>query len=473
MRATLVVDVDELVEQCLQLDDGGRDGVGGEPAFECLVEAFDLAAGRGMVLPAVLLDDAEAAALGEWVLRGAIDEALVFVGVGTGIGGAVIDRGAVTHGNLFGHQGGFGSKPCSCGRVGCLETVAAGWALPESLDEVTIDSAARAIAAAIRAEPAAACGVVVVAGGIAALYPALTDGIAAALPERTVVASSRRAGAKSAAGWGVRRLLERQAFELVQHDVDVRIVADAAAAAVEAADVIERAVVNRPDLNLGVATGSTPMATYAELGRRGIDFSRAAIWLRDEYLGVGPDEPQSYRSRVCTVLGEHLGIAASQVHGPDSSPSPGVDGDDAAVAALRCYDEAIAAAGGMDLQILGIGRNGHIGFNEPGSPFDRPTRIVALTEATRQDNARFFDSVDDVPRRAITQGIGTILESRQLLLIATGAVKAETLRAALTGPIDPVTPASAIRLHPAAVVVADREAAAGLGGRTDRSVSAP
>ncbi len=247
--------------------------------------------------PALVCNDAEAAALGEWVLRGAIDEALVFVGVGTGIGGAVIDRGAVTHGNLFGHQGGFGSKPCSCGRVGCLETVAAGWALPESLDEVTIDSAARAIAAAIRAEPAAACGVVVVAGGIAALYPALTDGIAAALPERTVVASSRPAGAKSAAGWGVRRLLERQAFELVQHDVDVRIVADAAAAAVEAADVIERAVVNRPDLNLGVATGSTPMATYAELGRRGIDFSRAAIWLRDEYLGVGPDEPQSYRSR--------------------------------------------------------------------------------------------------------------------------------------------------------------------------------
>ena len=126
------------------------------------------------------------------------------------------------------------------------------------------------------------------------------------------------------------------------------------------------------------------------------------------------------------------------------------------------------------MQILGIGRNGHIGYNEPGSPFDRPTRIVALTEATRHDKAHSFDSIDDVPRRAITQGIGTILESRQLLLIATGAIKAEILRAALTGPIDPVTPASAIRLHPAAVVVADREAAAGLGGRTPppRSVSA-
>ena len=159
------------------------------------------------VRPALVCNDAEAAALGEWVLRGRSDPRLVFIGVGSGIGGAVVDDGVVTHCNLFGHQPGFGSRRCSCGRSGCLETVAAGWAMPRPLDGADIERAARAIAAALQAEPAAERGLVVVGGGVAAHYPSLIDRIGAMLPGRAVVGSTRPLGAKSAAAWGMRELL--------------------------------------------------------------------------------------------------------------------------------------------------------------------------------------------------------------------------------------------------------------------------
>jgi glucosamine-6-phosphate deaminase len=203
------------------------------------------------------------------------------------------------------------------------------------------------------------------------------------------------------------------------------------------------------------------MATYAELGRRGLDVSQVRIWLLDEYVGLPPDDPRSYRRTVVDVLGHHLGVEADQVRGPDATD----DDPDALLAATRRYDDAIAAAGGIDLQLLGIGRNGHIGFNEPGSGFDLPTRVVELADSTRRDNARFFASPDDVPRRAITQGIGTILRARRLVLIATGSAKAPALHAALDGPIDPTIPASALRLHPDAIVIADPDAAAQLDRR--------
>ena len=159
------------------------------------------------VRPALVCNDAEAAALGEWVLRGRSDPRVAFIGVGSGIGGAVVDGGVVTHCNLFGHQPGFGSRLCSCGRRGCLETVAAGWVMPWPLDDTDIVSAAGAIAEALQAEPAADRGLVVVGGGVAARYPQLIDRIGAALPERVVVSSARPAGAKSAAAWGMRELL--------------------------------------------------------------------------------------------------------------------------------------------------------------------------------------------------------------------------------------------------------------------------
>jgi glucosamine-6-phosphate deaminase len=235
--------------------------------------------------------------------------------------------------------------------------------------------------------------------------------------------------------------------------VELRVFPDPAAVAVAAADIVQNAVATRPSLRFGVATGSSPMATYAELGRRGIDWTAASIWLLDEYVGLDPSDPNSYKCTIQRTLGDHLGIRPDQVHAPDTSSAD-------LEAAARRYDAAIDAAGGIDLQILGIGRNGHIGFNEPGSSFAALTSVVDLTATTRDDNARFFASPDDVPRRAITQGIGRILRARRLLVIVTGAAKAPALAAALDGPIDEAVPASALRRHPAVTVLADVAAVA-------------
>lgn len=233
-----------------------------------------------------------------------------------------------------------------------------------------------------------------------------------------------------------------------------------AAVAGLAADTIEAAVAAKPDLVLGVATGSTPLATYAELIRRhraggGPAWAAVRCFLLDEYVGLPDDHPERYRAVIARELTEPLGIDPERVHGPDSDPAG------LATAGER-YEVAMSEAGGVALQLLGIGTDGHLAFNEPGSSLGSLTRIKTLAEQTRQDNARFFGSVDEVPRHVLTQGLGTILRARHLLLLATGSAKAPAVASAVEGPLTASCPASVIQLHPHASVLVDGEAAADL-----------
>ena len=172
---------------------------------------------------------------------------------------------------------------------------------------------------------------------------------------------------------------------------------------------------------LGLATGSSPLCVYRELATRhrdgGLSVARARAFLLDEYVGLPAGHPQSYRAFIERELVRHLDFAPGAVTGPDSHSAD-------LPAACRRFEEAIAAAGGIDLQVLGIGADGHIGFNEPGSSLASRTRIKTLMESTRRDNARFFGSLDEVPHHVVTQGIGTILEARHLVLLAFGEPKA-------------------------------------------------
>lgn len=208
---------------------------------------------------------------------------------------------------------------------------------------------------------------------------------------------------------------------------------------------------------LGLATGSTPLPVYEALRERlkGHDVSHLRGFALDEYVGIDPDHPESYRSVISREVVEPLGLDPARVCVPDGSiETIEHAGDD--------YDAAILAAGGVDLQILGIGTDGHIGFNEPGSSFASTTRIKTLTERTRQDNARFFESVHDVPQHCITQGLGTILRARHLVLLAFGEGKADAVAAALEGPVSAMVPASAVQLHAHVTVVLDEAAASKL-----------
>lgn len=232
--------------------------------------------------------------------------------------------------------------------------------------------------------------------------------------------------------------------------VELLIGDDAPWCAHTAATIIERCVQHTPTAVLGVATGSTPRQTYANLGRDHTDLSAVTVVMLDEYVGLAPTDAHSYRAEVRSTFGR-LGVDSTRILAPD-----GMSADPHAAAAA--YD-AMLAPGVVALQILGLGRNGHIGFNEPGSAFDSRTRVVALSDTTRADNARFFEHPADVPRRAISQGIGTILGARRLLLIVTGEHKAQALASALDQPPTTDVPASAVQLHPAATVVADRAAA--------------
>jgi glucosamine-6-phosphate deaminase len=238
---------------------------------------------------------------------------------------------------------------------------------------------------------------------------------------------------------------------------EVVIVPDRAAAGVLVADEIARLVRARPDAVLGLATGSTPLPVYQALPERlaGADVSRVRGFALDEYVGLDPRHPQSYRSVIQREVIEPLGLDPLKVRVPDGSLA-GIEhaGDD--------YERALAEAGGVDLQLLGIGTDGHIGFNEPGSSFASRTRVKTLTRQTREDNARFFDSLDDVPRHCITQGLGTILQARHLVLLAFGAGKADAVAAAVEGPVTASLPGSAVQLHPHVTVVVDEDAAAAL-----------
>lgn len=222
-----------------------------------------------------------------------------------------------------------------------------------------------------------------------------------------------------------------------------------------AALVFAAEIMKREGAVIGLATGSTPVPCYGELiklHRDGlIDFSNVVSFNLDEYIGLAPEHPCSYRRFMNEQLFDHINIEKTNTHVPDGvNPDP------------EGYDNMIAAAGGIDLQLLGIGSNGHIGFNEPGDQFIYPTNIVPLTENTIRDNARFFDSIDDVPRAAISMGIGTILSARRIILVATGTNKSGVIKAAFQGPIVPRMPASILRVHPNCQILLDREAAAEL-----------
>ena len=197
-----------------------------------------------------------------------------------------------------------------------------------------------------------------------------------------------------------------------------------------AADTIEALVRARPACVLGLATGSSPVPTYAELVARhragtGPSYDEVRAFLLDEYVGLPPGHPQSYRATIARELTDDLGLPADRVHGPDPTDVP---------TAGAAYEAQLVAAGGVDLQVLGIGSDGHLAFNEPGSSLSSTTRIKTLTEQTRRDNARFFGSLDEVPHHVLTQGLGTILRARHLLLIATGAAQGRRGRGGRRGP---------------------------------------
>jgi glucosamine-6-phosphate deaminase len=241
--------------------------------------------------------------------------------------------------------------------------------------------------------------------------------------------------------------------------MEVIILPDAESVGCLAARIVARVLRERPQPVLGFATGSTPLPLYRELIRMyragEIDFSRATSFNLDEYVGLPPDHPQSYRQFMQNNLFAHINIDPSRVHIPDGN---------AADIPAECarYEQLIAACGGIDLQILGIGVDGHIGFNEPTSSLRSRTRIKTLTERTRRDNARFFGSQEAVPHHVITMGIGTILDCRSCLMLATGAAKAEAVARMVEGPLTAMCPASALQLHPSVKVLLDEPAAAKL-----------
>ena len=225
-----------------------------------------------------------------------------------------------------------------------------------------------------------------------------------------------------------------------------------------AAETVSDTVSENPGATLLLPTGSTPRGMYRELIRLyqkgGLSLSRPSIFNLDEYLGIPRDHPESYRRYMQENLYRHVDADPARTHIPDAeTPDPEEE-------CLR-YDAAIKESGGADLCVLGIGRNGHIGFNEPGSPFSSRTRVVGLAESTRRANAEGFDA-GAAPERAITVGMQTIFESRKILLLASGAAKAEAVAAAVEGEVSPRTPASMLREHPDVAFLLDQEAASAL-----------
>ncbi|MBX3088267.1 MAG: glucosamine-6-phosphate deaminase [Cryobacterium sp.] len=235
---------------------------------------------------------------------------------------------------------------------------------------------------------------------------------------------------------------------------EVVIVKDSIEGGSVAAGLIARLVRRKPDAVLGLATGSTPLSTWQALAKLNLDLSKVRGFALDEYVGLPVGHPQSYRSVISREVVGPLRLTPEFVRVPADSGPLETAGDD--------YEQAIRDAGGVDLQVLGIGRTGHIGFNEPGSSLASLTRVKTLTEATRTDNARFFDSPDQVPTHCITQGLGTILRAKHLVLLAFGAAKAPALAGAVEGPVTSSLPGSVIQLHPNVTVIADEAAAAEL-----------
>jgi glucosamine-6-phosphate deaminase len=222
-----------------------------------------------------------------------------------------------------------------------------------------------------------------------------------------------------------------------------------------AARIIAHLLAKKPDAVLGLATGSTPLLLYQRLVAMRLDWSRVRTFNLDEYIGLPQAHPQSYHSFMWENLFKHINIRRENVHLPDGQAKD-------VPRFCEDYEQRIVAAGGIDLQVLGIGTDGHIGFNEPTSSLASRTRIKTLTQQTCADNARFFGSVADVPKHVITMGIGTIMEARHNLLLAFGRQKAGSIAGAVEGPVTSINPASVLQMHPAVTVCLDAEAASGL-----------
>ncbi|MFO0816568.1 MAG: glucosamine-6-phosphate deaminase [Pirellulales bacterium] len=237
---------------------------------------------------------------------------------------------------------------------------------------------------------------------------------------------------------------------------------DSAAVSRRAASFIARLIRRKPACVLGLATGSSPVGAYQELIRmhreEGLNFTRVTTFNLDEYVGLAPTHPQSYRTFMQQQFFDHVNLPANQTHVPDGRA---LDFETAS----REYELRIREAGGIDLQLLGIGSDGHIAFNEPGSSLGSRTRLKTLTSETIRDNARFFGSEDLVPRLAVTMGVGTILEARRCLLVAMGEGKAKAIRETIEGPVTSQITASALQLHRDVVVVIDESAASQLQRR--------
>ncbi len=226
-----------------------------------------------------------------------------------------------------------------------------------------------------------------------------------------------------------------------------------------AAAVIAAQVVSKPDCVLGLATGSTPIGAYKQLiewHKQGdLSFSEVRSVNLDEYFGLAPTHDQSYRYFMQTNLFDHVDIV------PENTNVPNGLAQDAAAECAR-YEQVVAGLGYADLQLLGMGRNGHIGFNEPCDEFPVATHLVDLTQSTIDANARFFASANDVPRQALTMGVGTIMRARSILVVVSGADKAEAVRKTVMGPVTPEVPASILQLHPNVTLIGDEAALSGL-----------
>ena len=236
----------------------------------------------------------------------------------------------------------------------------------------------------------------------------------------------------------------------------IHVYKDAQEVGKAAAMIVASEILKKEDCVLGLATGSTPIPTYKEMARMNkeglIDFSKVRSYNLDEYIGLAPDHICSYRRFMNEQLFDHINIDKANTHVPC-----GIGEDHEADA--KAYDEAVEAAGGIDLQILGIGHDGHIGFNEPGDEFVAPTNIVTLTDMTIDANTRFFEKRDDVPRQAITLGNRNIMAAKRIILLATGKDKAPAIAAAIKGNITPKMPASLLQVHPNVQFLLDEAAA--------------
>ncbi len=226
------------------------------------------------------------------------------------------------------------------------------------------------------------------------------------------------------------------------------------------ADAYSTLLARKPDAVLGLATGSTPLGVYRELIRRhreeGLSFARATSFNLDEYVGLPAGHPERYLTFIEREFTGQVDFAPGAVHGPDGLA-------DDLEAAARAYDRAIQDAGGIDIQILGIGADGHLAFNMPGSSLASRTRLKTLTRKTREDNARFFDGdIDQVPLHSLTQGLGTIMESRHAIMLGFGKGKAQAVAECIEGGISARWPASILQMHPHATVVIDEDAASQL-----------